>query len=217
MERKEMFHTMVAKGLFLCKRGRPDIQGVIAYLCTRVQAPNEGDWMKLVRMMKYLNGTHSKILRIKCNNINIIKWYVDASFAVHEDYKSQTGAVMVMGEGSIQNISRKQKLNTRSSTESELVAVDDVATMVLWTQLFMEAQGHHIDENIIYQDNKSAILLENNGRKSAGKRSRALNIRYFFITDQIEKGKIEIRYCPMEEMVADYHTKPLQGSKFVEF
>ena len=81
----------------------------------------------------------------------------------------------------------------------------------------MEAQGHHIDENIIYQDNKSAILLENNGRKSAGKRSRALNIRYFFITDQIEKGKIEIRYCPTEEMMADYHTKPLQGSKFVEF
>ena len=162
---------MVAKGLFLCKRARPDIQGTIAYLCTRVQSPNEGDWMKLLRLMKCLNRTQSKILRIKADNINIVKWYVDASFAVHDDYKGQTGAMMTMGEGSIQNISRKQKINTRSSTESELVAVDDVVTMVLWTQLFLEAQGQHIKKNIIYQDNKSAILLENNGRKSAGKRS----------------------------------------------
>jgi hypothetical protein len=217
VKRKELFHTMVAKGLFLCKRGRPDIQGAIAYLCTRVQAPNEGDWMKLVRLMKYLNGTKTKILRIKEANINIIKWYVDASFAVHDDFKSQSGAVMMMGEGYVQNISRKQKLNTRSSTESELVGVDDVATMVLWTKLFMEAQGHQINQNIIYQDNRSAILLETNGKKSAGKRSRALNIRYFFITDQVEKGNIEIRYCPTEQMIADYHTKPLKGSKFDEF
>jgi hypothetical protein len=200
-KRKELFHTMVAKGLFLCKRGRPDIQGAIAYLCTRVQSPNEGDWMKLIRLMKYLNGTISKILRIKADDISIVKWYVDASFAVHDDYKSQTGAVMIMGEGSVQNISRKQKMNTRSSTESELVAVDDVATMVLWTKLFMEGQGYEIKKNIIYQDNRSAILLESNGKRSSGKRSRALNIRYFFITDQVEKGNVKIEFCPTEEII----------------
>ena len=85
----------------------------------------------------------------------------------------------MMGEGAVQSVSRKQKLNTRSSTESELVGVDDVATMVLWTKLFLEEQGQDIKQNIIYQDNKSAMLLEVNGRKSAGKRCRALNIRYF--------------------------------------
>ena len=167
--------------------------------------------------MKYLNGTISKILRIKADDISIVKWYVDASFAVHDDYKSQTGAVMIMGEGSVQNISRKQKMNTRSSTESELVAVDDVATMVLWTKLFMEGQGYEIKKNIIYQDNRSAIFLESNGKRSSGKRSRALNIRYFFITDQVEKGNVKIEFCPTEEMVADYHTKALQGSKFEAF
>jgi hypothetical protein len=216
-DRKEIFHTTVAKGLFLAKRGRPDIQGTIAMLCTRVKAPNEGDWNKLIRLMKYLNGTREKVLRIKANSINIIKWYVDASYAVHPDFRSQTGAVMVMGEGSVQNISRKQKINTRSSTESELVAVDDAMTMILWTKLFMEAQGYNIDRNILYQDNKSSILLETNGRKSAGKRSRALNVRYFFVTDQMEKGNLQIEYCQTEKMTADYHTKPLQGSKFAEF
>ena len=124
---------------------------------------------------------------------------------------------MTMGKGAIQSIARKQKLNTRSSTESELVAVDDAATMVLWTKLFLEAQGYEINKNVIYQDNKSAILLETNGRRSAGKRSRALNIRYFFVTDQVKKGNAEIEYCPTDDMVGDFFTKPLQGDKFIRF
>jgi hypothetical protein len=60
--------------------------------------------------------------------------------------------------------------------------------MILWTKLFLEAQGYDVDKNIVYQDNKSAILLETNGKKSSGKQTHALNIRYFFITDQVEKG-----------------------------
>ena len=114
-------------------------------------------------------------------------------------------------------MSRKQKLNTRSSTEAELVGVDDTMTMILWTKLFMEHQGCPVDKNILYQDNKSAILLETNGRKSAGKRSRALNIRYYFVTDQVEKKNLVIEHCPTEAMIADYFTKPLQGEKFREF
>ena len=56
-----------------------------------------------------------------------------------------------------------------------------------------------------------------NGRKSAGKRSRALNIRYFFIADQVEKGSIRIEYCPTDKMIGDFMTKPLQGQKFKVF
>jgi len=59
-ERKEAFHTTVAKGLFLCKRARPDIQPTIAVLNTRVKEPNESDWTKLIRMMEYLNGTRRR-------------------------------------------------------------------------------------------------------------------------------------------------------------
>ena len=81
----------------------------------------------------------------------------------------------------------------------------------------MEAQGYKIVNNILYQDNKSAILLETNDRKSAGKRSRALNVRYFFLTDQVNKGNVSIAYCPTGEMIADYMTKPLQGEKFMQF
>ena len=216
-DRAETFHTMVAKGLFLCKRARPDIQPTIAVLSTRVKSPNESDWKKLVRMMEYLNGTREFMLRLRAEDLRVVKWYVDASFAVHPDYRSHTGAAMTLGEGAVIGLSKKQKLNTRSSTEAELVGADDAATMILWTGLFMEKQGYPLKKNILYQDNKSAILLETNGRRSAGKRSRALNVRYFFLTDQVEKKNLSIEYCPTDEMWADYMTKPLQGEKFIKF
>jgi hypothetical protein len=213
----EQFHTTVAKGLFLCKRARPDIHLVIAFLCTRVRQPTWIDRGKLVRMMRYLNGTREDVLTLSVDDPHIIKWHVDASFAVHPDFRSHTGGVMTYGQGACQSISRKQRLNTRSSTEAELVGADDNATKILWTKLFMEAQGYKITSNILYQDNKSAILLETNGQKSSSKRTRALNIRYFFLADQVAKGNLDIQYLPTEDMWGDFMTKPLQGSLFQKF
>ena len=67
------------------------------------------------------------------------------------------------------------------------------------------------------QDNKRAILLEQNGRQSAGERARALNIRFFMVTNHISKGDLSVKHCPTEDMIGDYFTKPLQGVKFEEF
>jgi hypothetical protein len=216
-QQAEEFHSIVAKGLFVCKRARPDIHPTIAFLCTRVKKPSTDDWRKLIRLLKYCNGTRKDKLTLCADDLHVIKWYVDASFAVHPDFKSHTGGVMTYGGGAIQSSSRKQKLNTRSSTEAELVASDDMANLVLWTKLFMEAQGYKIQKNILYQDNKSTILLENNGKRSSGKRTRALNIRYFFLTDQVEKGNVVIEYCPTTEMIGDFMSKPLQGKLFKKF
>ena len=74
-----------------------------------------------------------------------------------------------------------------------------------------------IKENIIYQDNQSAILLEKNGKKSSGKRTRHLSLTYYFITDQIERKRARVAYCPTDDMAADFFTKPLQGTKFKKF
>jgi hypothetical protein len=213
----EVFHTFVAKALFLCKRARPDIQPTVAALCTRTKSPNHDDWHKLIRLLKYLNATAKDKLILSIDDINIIKWHVDSAFAVHPDFKSHTGVVMTMGQGCPIASSRKQKLNTRSSTEAELVATDDMATPMLWTKLFIEAQGHEVKQNVLMQDNKSTIQLLNNGKKSSSKRTRAINIRYFFLTDQIEKGNLTVKYCPTDEHYGDFMSKPLQGAKFLKF
>ena len=78
---------------------------------------------------------------------------------------------MSIGKGTQYASSKRQKLNTQSSTEAELVAVDDVMAQVMWTRYFLEGQGYEVEENIIYQDNQSAMLLENNGRESIGNRT----------------------------------------------
>jgi hypothetical protein len=66
----------------------------------------------------------------------------------------------------------------------------------------------------VYQDNKSSIRLETNGRGSSGKRTRHMNVRYFFIADRVKSKEIRIEYCPTGIMVADYFTKALQGMIF---
>ena len=183
----------------------------------QTKEPNVSDWNKLIRMMKYLNGMQNMKLTLSAKNLRSIKWYVDMSFAVHPDFRSQTGGTMTFGKGVVQLLSKKQKLNTRSSTKSELVGADDVATQIIWMKHFMEAQGYMIKETILHQDNKSTILLQENRRKSTGQRLRALNVRYFFLTDQVEKGNLRITYCPTDDMTADYMMVPLQGEKFCKF
>jgi hypothetical protein len=89
--------------------------------------------------------------------------------------------------------------------------------MILWTRLFLEKQGYEVRDTKVYQDNQSAMLLEQNGKQSSTKRTRHINIRYFFITDCVRDGKLHVEYCPTEEMLADLFTKPLQGSAFRKF
>ena len=153
------------------------------------------------------------------NGINSIEWSIDSAFGVHPDFKSHVGATMSFGggTGAVISVSAKQKLNTESSTTAELVGVDQVLPLVLWVPLFIEAQGYKVTTNRIYQDNKSCILMAENGKRSSGKRTRALNIRYFYITEQIERGNVEIRYCPTDDMIGDYMSKGLQGLKFRKF
>jgi hypothetical protein len=105
-------------------------------------------------------------------------------------------------------------LNTRSSTEAELVAADDIVVQAMWTKKNLEAQGYSSDTTI-YQDNTSAILLETNGRESSSKRTRHINVRYYYIKDCIDKGHLQDKYCPTDDMKGDYPSKLLQGKKFL--
>jgi hypothetical protein len=213
----QLYHHNVAKLLFLSRRARPDIQTLVAFLCTRVKAPDTDDYKKLARCMRYLRQSAALPLILEAEVSNIIKWWVDHASAVHNDMKSHTGALMSLGKGAAYATSTRQKLNTRSSTEAELVGVDDVMALVLWTRYFLGAQGYTVDDNIVYQDNQSAMLLKKNGRRSSGKRTRHINIRYFFVADRISADKVRVEYCPTGEMIGDFFTKALQGSLFKKF
>jgi len=125
--------------------------------------------------------------------------------------------MMTVGKGRVVNISKKQKLDTRSSTNAELVAADDAVVMTLWTTSFLEAQGHRIHKNTLHQDNESAISLEENGKRSSSNQTRHLNIRCVFLTNQAKRKNISIKHCPTDDMNRDFMSKPLQGAKFCKF
>jgi hypothetical protein len=110
-----------------------------------------------------------------------MKWYVGASFAVHPNMRGHSGGGLTLGQGFPLVSSMKQKLNTRSSTETEVVGADDFIPAICWTRYFLKAQGYHVNDNVLFQDNQSVMLLEkNNGKASSTKRTKHINIRYFF-------------------------------------
>jgi hypothetical protein len=211
------FHNIVAKILYATKRARPDTCTAIAFLTTRVREPDNDDWSKLTHLIKYLMGTKTLPLTLGADGSGVFKWWVDGSFGVHPNMRGHTGGGLSMGRGFPITSSTKQKLNTRSSTESELVSVDDCMPAICWTRYFMEEQGYGVKENILYQDNQSAILLEKNGKASSSKRTKHINIRYYFVTDRIEQKELSVEWCPTGDMIADFMTKPTQGALFTKF
>jgi hypothetical protein len=139
--------------------------------------------------------------------------FVDASFAVHHDMKSHTGVVITLGSGAISVMSKRQSLNTKSSTESELVGVSDALPMIVWVREFLIDQGYKSQPAKLYQDNLSTMSLIGRGHSNSN-RTRHIAIRYFFVKDRVEKGELSVHHMPTGDMLADIFTKPLQGDLF---
>ena len=165
-------------------------------------------------MLKYLNGTRNLNLTLSVDSLSSINWFIDGSHQIHDDCRGHTGSIMTLGRGAISSTSRKQKINTKSSTETELVAVHDKLGDVLWMRYFLESQGYTIDENIIHQDNMSTLSLEKNGRVSGSSRTKHIKAKYYLVQDKYNSHEIDLKYCPTDVMWADVLTKPLQGLKF---
>ena len=168
-------------------------------------------------MMIYIRGTRTLPLILSANGSGILKWWVDASFAIHPKMQGHSGGGLYLGRGFPIVISTKQKLNTRSSTETELVGADDFMPAIFWTRYFLKAQGYSILYKVLFQDNKSSILLEKNGKALSSKRTKHIKIRYLFITDRVAQGDVSLVWCPTRDMIGEFMTNPLQGALFPKF
>ena len=141
MESSIAFHHLVAKTLYVCKSARPDVSTAIAFLTTRVRAPDVDDWRKLSHLMEYLRVDRLHPLILSADGSGVLMWYVDASFAVHPNMRCHTGGGLTMGRGFPIVSSTKQKLHTRSSTESKLAGVDDMMPIFVWESVFLDGSG----------------------------------------------------------------------------
>ncbi len=182
-----------------------------------MREPDLDDWRKLDHMIILIKQDRLRKWVLATEDSKDLLLYVDCAFGVHSDYRSHTGGGLTMGKGFAVTVSKAHRLNVRSLTEGEIVSVDNCLSLVLWSRKFMSAQGYGCNRVIILQDNKSSILLENNGKASSGKRTQHMNIRFFIIKDRVEKEEVKIMWVPREYMVADYLTKALQGAEFCCF
>ena len=182
-----LFHCHVSRLLFASKSARLDIQVCVAFLSTRVKAPTEQDYKKLGRVISYLKENVYLPLVVGADNSRPLTWNIGASFVVYPDCKSHIGACLTLGHGSVLSISTKQEVNTKSSTEAELVGVDDSMTFAMWIENFFKSQVKYVlmssllkplgSDVTIEQNNTSVIQLEKNGWKSSSKRTKHINVQ----------------------------------------
>ena len=210
---REMYHSLTAKLLYLGKRVRPDILTAVSFLSKRVQSPTQQDFRKLEKVIKYVRQTAALGITLEASKSLCVLAYIDSSYAVHSDMKSHTGVVIGIGRGPVYAKSSGQKLNTKSSTESELVGLSDSTNQVIWVRNFIMAQGYDIGAAKVYQDNQSTIAMVKNGKSNSNK-TRHIAVRFYFVADRVKSGEVAIEYLPTGEMLADILTKPLQGALF---
>ena len=181
-----------------------------------MQIPTDGDKQKLIRVIQYVRSTPDLGINLEASkNVSIIS-YVDASYGVHDDLKSHTGFTVGIGKGPISSKSSTQKINTKSSTEAELVGISDSIGHVIWLRNFLICQGYKdVGPAVLGQDNMSTIQLVKNGQANSDA-TRHIAIRFFFVHDRMKSEEISIKWISTNEMIADILTKPLQGAKFKE-
>jgi hypothetical protein len=180
----------------------------------RVSKSDNDDWMKLKRILCFLNNTVNDVRVIGAESLTEILTCIDAAYAVHDNMRSHMGGLISLGTGLVHGKSSMEKINTKSSTEAEVVGLAEYLPYNIWFLHFMRAQGYDIRSNTIYQDNKSAILMKKNGRNSCTGNSRHIDVRYFWIKDKIDQGEVKVKYLPTHLMLADFFTKPLVGNLF---
>ena len=121
----EFFHSVVEKLLFIIKGSRPNLETAVGLLEKMVLKIDVDDWKILRRILRFFHFTLKEKRCFGATSLDNIFTLMDASYAVHHDMKSHTGCLMSMGLGVTHCRFRNQKLNTKSSTEAEIVRTSD--------------------------------------------------------------------------------------------
>jgi hypothetical protein len=209
----KVFHSLVMSIMYIGKRCRPDVLANAAYLSTKINNPSVRDLTAALKTLRYLNSSSEKgILFLKTRQQDL-KLSCDAAFNVHCDAKSHTGAVVLAGGAPVYYKSSKQKSISKSSTEAEMIACDTGVDMLLHMAEIAEFMGFGVEYPItIEQDNKSAIFILERGRPT--KKRAPIEVKYQYILENIQNGKVSIAHVPTEAMIADILTKMLHGNNF---
>jgi hypothetical protein len=216
----KFFRSLVMSISFLAQRTFPEILKEVGFLATKQQLPNLFDYEKAQRVINYINYRKDRPLVLKPTNMKLTA-YADASYGIHvPDLKSHGGTTIMLGGAPVMNKSKKIPQRTTSSCHAETIQLYQCTNHVLSLHSLLKELRFKLpveDRPTIYQDNQSTIRLSEPGFHNKSVRSRNFQIQYFYVREAVEHKLIKIKYLQTQDMVADLHTKPLQGKTFVKF
>lgn len=215
----ERYRSLAGALLYVAVNTRPDVAASVSLLCRRISQPTEVDWNELKRVVKYLMKTSNSKLRLCAERGKPLRLsgYCDADWGGDTaDRKSNTGYLFLLGEASVSWASRKQSSVSLSSMEAEYIAVSEACKELVWLRRMLDEMGaEQCGPTVLFEDNRSCMEFVEMERVS--RRSKHIDTRMFYTKDMCEKGLVELRFCPSENMTADLLTKPLGPVKQKKF
>ena len=214
------FKSMIMSVSYLAHRTFPEVLKEIGFLSTRQQQPTISDYEKAQRVINYVHYRKDRPLILSPKDMKM-SVYADAAFAIHiPDLKSHGGMVAMLGGAPILNKSKKLVQRCTSSCHAETSQLFLAKTTALALHSLLKEINFAIpveDTPIFYQDNQSTIRLTEPGYHNPSARSKNFAIQYLDIREAVERKDIIVTYLPTTDMLADLHTKPLQGRLFRKF
>ena len=230
---KERYMEMVGTLLYAAISTRPDIAHAVQQLTKHMQSPLQRHELAAERVLRYLAGTKDVCLIFGRSKLKLtssqqpsgsessrvtrelsVDAFSDADWANDRfDRKSITGWVAKINGDIVSWASKKQRVVAQSTCEAELYAEAAAIQEVLWQRgLLNELNLPVQDGSMIYGDNQSTITISKNGIKS--ERTKHVDVKYHFVTEQINAGTIKVQWVPTADQQADIFTKALARPQF---
>jgi hypothetical protein len=192
--------------MYLARHTRPDILMPVTFLATKSSAPTAEYYSDAIRIIAYVSSTRNLSMNFSRSASLEPTIYADASHLLHQDARGHGGIILSLGSGPIMTKSYKLKLNTKSSTESELVVLETACSYAKWwTLLLSDLQIANKKPIIMFQDNLSAIAMVKN--LQFDNLNKHMVNRVQIISEELLAKTIVVKYCPTNLMMADILTK----------
>ena len=203
--------------MYLAIATRPDISYTVGVLARFSKNPGPHHWKAVKHLFRYLKGTLDyKLTYSPTSSPELFTTYTDADHTGNPDNgRSTSGYIVMMGTGAISWSSRLQGIVALSTTEAEYVAATSAGQEILWLRnLFTELGYKFNSSSTLYIDNRSALSVAKNPEHHG--RMKHLDLRFYWLRNEVEKGTITMVHLPTEEMPADIMTKALGRLKVGE-
>lgn len=205
---KEPYRELMGSLMYLAIGTRPDISFVVNYMSRFQEGANEEHYKQLKRILRYLQGTKElKLKYIPKDDSKPLEAWVDSDFAANlDDRKSTSGFVIEIYNCPVLWVSRKQSIVTLSSAEAEF----EVCAVVYFRKILKDLNIDLSEPTTVYEDNQGAIAMSKNPET---RRTKHMDVRFNYICECVETGKVKLEYVQTNKQKADILTKGLSKDK----